>query len=179
MISWVVFTLSCRQTNLCLWMSQPWPWVKVIQRSSSTFSQTHTFFVPNIKGLAQTVLAWEAKVIAAAAAADADAAAETNWKHKVTPGWGDLIIAWSILIKHVLVSKALQINHWEYRNETKCTNFIQSNFDNPVIVCFFDYTQFPWPHSYKWKAFKLLIKVTTFCSRVIRAGSYVSKPTSF
>ena len=35
------------------------------------------------------VLTWEAKVIAAAAAADA--AAETNWKHKVTPDWGDLI----------------------------------------------------------------------------------------
>ena len=35
---------------------------------------------------------WEAKVIAAAAAAEADAAAETNWKHKVTPDWGDLII---------------------------------------------------------------------------------------
>ena len=36
---------------------------------------------------------WEAKVIAAAAAAAAaaaDAAAETNWKHKVTPDWGDL-----------------------------------------------------------------------------------------
>ena len=43
------------------------------------------------------VFTWEAKVIAAAAAAadadaDADAAAETNWKHKVTPDWGDLII---------------------------------------------------------------------------------------
>ena len=41
-------------------------------------------------------LIWDAKVIAAAAAdavadADADAAAETNWKHKVTPDWGDLI----------------------------------------------------------------------------------------
>ena len=36
------------------------------------------------------VLEWEAKVIAAAAAADA--AAETNWKHKVTPDWGDLMI---------------------------------------------------------------------------------------
>ena len=36
-------------------------------------SQIYTFFVPNIKDLAQTVLAWEAKV----AAADA----ETNWKH--------------------------------------------------------------------------------------------------
>ena len=36
-------------------------------------------------------LIWEAKVIAAAAAAAADAAAETNWKHKVSPDWGDLI----------------------------------------------------------------------------------------
>ena len=33
---------------------------------------------------------WEAKVIAAVA--DADVAAETNWKHKVTPDWSDLII---------------------------------------------------------------------------------------
>ena len=31
---------------------------------------------------------WEAKVIADV---DADAAAETNWKHKVTPDWGDLM----------------------------------------------------------------------------------------
>ena len=30
---------------------------------------------------------WEAKDIAAAA----DAATETNWKHKVTPDWGDLM----------------------------------------------------------------------------------------
>ena len=34
-------------------------------------------------------MTWEAKVIAAA---DADAAAETNWKHKVTPDWGELIM---------------------------------------------------------------------------------------
>ena len=33
------------------------------------------------------VLTWEAKVVAAAAAD----AAETNWKHKVTPDLGDLI----------------------------------------------------------------------------------------
>ena len=67
------------------------------QKSSSTFSQTYTFFVPNIWALAQTVLTWEAKVIAAAA----DAAAETNWKHshprlgwlhKVTQTWGDLMM---------------------------------------------------------------------------------------
>ena len=29
--------------------------------------------------------------MAAVVAADADAAAETNWKYKVTPDWGDLI----------------------------------------------------------------------------------------
>ena len=53
---------------------------KVIQY----ISQTYTFFVPNILGLAQTVLMWEAKVIVEAAAAAgavavAAAAAETNW----------------------------------------------------------------------------------------------------
>ena len=47
-IGWVVLTLSCRQANLCSSMSQPWPWVKVTKRSSSTFSQTYTFFDPNI-----------------------------------------------------------------------------------------------------------------------------------
>ena len=73
-------------------MPQLWPWVKVIERSSSTFPQTHIFFVPNIKGLAQTVLTWEAKVFADADAEDAADAAETNWKHKVTPERGDLII---------------------------------------------------------------------------------------
>ena len=66
-----------------------------MERSSSTIPQTHIFFVPNIKGLAQTVLTWEGKVFAAADAdadvADADAA-ETDWKHKVTPERGDLIM---------------------------------------------------------------------------------------
>ena len=47
-IGWVVLILSYRQANLCLSISQPWPWVKVTKRSSSTFSQTYTFFVPNI-----------------------------------------------------------------------------------------------------------------------------------
>ena len=37
------------------------------------------------------VLMWGGKVFAAADAADADTA-ETNWKHKVTPDWGDLMI---------------------------------------------------------------------------------------
>ena len=73
-----------------------------MERSSSIFPQTHIFFVPNILGLAQMVLTWEAKVVAVAAdGADADAAAdaaETNWKHKVTPDWGNLIIGkvWSM-----------------------------------------------------------------------------------
>ena len=57
-----------------------------MERSSSTFPQTHIFFVPNIKGLAQTVLTWQGKVFAAADAADEDAdMAEMNWKHEVTP----------------------------------------------------------------------------------------------
>ena len=64
-----------------------------MERSSSTIPQTHIFFVPNIKGLAQTVLTWEGKVFAAA---DADAA-ETDWKHKVTPRRGDLIIISNIV----------------------------------------------------------------------------------
>ena len=47
-IGWVVRTLSCRQANFYLSMSQPWPWVMVTQRSPITFSQTYTFFVPYI-----------------------------------------------------------------------------------------------------------------------------------
>ena len=58
--------------------------VEVTDGPSWTFPQTYTFFVPNIWGLAQTVLISEAKVVAAADAA-ADPAAETNLKHKVTP----------------------------------------------------------------------------------------------
>ena len=62
---------------------------KVIQY----ISPAHIFFVPNIKGLAQTVLMWEGKVFADADAdADAADAAETDWKHKVTPERGDLNI---------------------------------------------------------------------------------------
>ena len=62
-------------------------------KSSSTFPLTHIFFVPNMKGLAQTVLTWEGNVFAAA---DADAA-ETDWKHKVTPDRGDLMINHNVL----------------------------------------------------------------------------------
>ena len=63
--------------------------------SSSAIPQTHIFFVPNIKGLAQTVLTWEGKVFAAEDVdmdADSADAAKTDWKHKVTPERGGLII---------------------------------------------------------------------------------------
>ena len=68
-----------------------------MERSSSTFPKTHIFFVPNIKGLAEVVLTWDRKVFAVGDAEDTDAedmgdAAEMNWKHKVTPDQGDLII---------------------------------------------------------------------------------------
>ena len=43
-----------------------------------------------LRFLAQTVLTWEAKVVAVVDAAAADAA-ETSWKHKVTPDWDDLM----------------------------------------------------------------------------------------
>ena len=62
-----------------------------MERSSSTFPETHILFVLNILGLAETVLTWGAKVVAAAATPAADAA-EKNWKHKVTLDWGYLII---------------------------------------------------------------------------------------
>ena len=42
-IGWVVLTLSCGQANFSSSMSQLWPWVKVTERSSSTFSQMHNF----------------------------------------------------------------------------------------------------------------------------------------
>ena len=55
---------------------------------------------------------WEAKVIATAAA-------ETNWKHKVTPEWGDLKSEgpinltnhWRKRRKRVISTEELQFNH--------------------------------------------------------------------
>ena len=98
MIGWVVLTLSWRQANFCLSMSQPWPWVKIIKRSSSTYPRPILSLSQISKILAQTVLTWETKVIVVAAAADADADTETNCKHKVTPDWGDLIMSIIICI---------------------------------------------------------------------------------
>ena len=62
-------------------MPQLWPWVKVMERSSSTYPQIHIFFVPNIKGLAR----------------------KTNWKHKVTPDRGDLISLGVLTTRYSLV----------------------------------------------------------------------------
>ena len=47
------------------------------------------------------VLTWEAKVIATAAAV---AANKLNWKHKVTPDWGDLmmLLIWNLKGKELL-----------------------------------------------------------------------------
>ena len=80
-IGWVALTLSCRQANLDKSMPQPRPWVKVMESSSSTFPQTYIFIVSEV---AQTVLTWQAKVVAAADVS------ETKRNHKVTPDRGDL-----------------------------------------------------------------------------------------
>ena len=47
---------------------------------------TYTFFAPNIERLVKTIFKWEAKVIT-----EAYVVAEMNWKHKVTPDWGNLM----------------------------------------------------------------------------------------
>ena len=136
-------------------MPQPWPWVKVMERSSSSFPQTHIFFVPNIKGLAQTILIWEGKVFAAADAdADVDAAdadaAETDWKHKVTPERGDLInmenhkthikwkLIWQIFLTKTCIYYTWECNlfiwitvaHWNIPSEWEC--WIYSTKDIPL-----------------------------------------------
>ena len=120
-------------------MSQPWPWDKVTERSSSTFFQTHIFFVPNIYGLAQTVLMWEAKVVAAAAAADwvdTGATAETNWKHKVTRDWGDLMSS------HVwwVAEMGLNIKPWYAQSRAHSLCFCSPNyiaiFRDPFLIHF-------------------------------------------
>ena len=46
MIGRVVLTLSCRQANFCLSTLQPWPWVKVTERSPSTFLPDLYFICP-------------------------------------------------------------------------------------------------------------------------------------
>ena len=48
---------------------------------------------------------WEAKVITAA---DMDADVETNWKHKVTPVWGELMM--SVQFNHKMQSDKTTAN---------------------------------------------------------------------
>ena len=52
----------------------------------------------------------------------------------------------------------MQVNHLEYRNDPKCTDIIQENLDNPVMIRSFIYEQFLWYDKYAWKAFELLEK---------------------
>ena len=83
-------------------------------QSQGNVTQTHVFFVPNVKCLAQTVLTLEGKVFVAADADAADAA-ETTWKHKVTPDRGDLIICWVMKWWHLLglIRSVLNSISWE------------------------------------------------------------------
>ena len=58
-------------------------------KSPQTLSGTST--------LSQMILIWEAKVFAVAMDMAADAVAETNWKHKFTPDWGELIRKYKLI----------------------------------------------------------------------------------
>ena len=62
LIWWLVLILSCKQAIFCSSVPRPWPWVRITERSSSTFPQIYHFFVPNIYGLAHTVSTWGANV---------------------------------------------------------------------------------------------------------------------
>ena len=44
---------------------------------------------------------WETKVVAAA---------ETNWKHKVTPDWGDLMMV--SLVTHIRLTRLNELIKW-------------------------------------------------------------------
>ena len=91
-------------------MPQLWPWVKVMERSSSTYPQIHIFFVPNIKGLAR----------------------KTNWKHKVTPDRGDLISLGVLTTRYSLVF--FQIKEQQRRSCGGTTTFLWGYNDVPVRV---------------------------------------------
>ena len=78
-----------------------------MESSSSTFPQTHIFFVLNIKGLAQTILTREGKVFAAP---DAHAA-ETDWKYKVTPDRGDLMNVLRKTDKWIFTGLVILLHH--------------------------------------------------------------------
>ena len=104
----------------------------VMERSSNTFPQTHIFLVPNIKGLAQTVLTWEGKVFAAADPDVADAA-ETNWKHKVTPDRGDLTMYWQVSVMiHFMLN-----NHY-HSNTFPCLLFYHYSL---ILLSIFTFTR--------------------------------------
>ena len=71
--------------------------------------------------LAQTALTWQGKVFAAADADAADAA-ETNWKHKVTPDWGDWIICFDI----IAIFRPPCVSYLYFVLHFFCTRFVQA-----------------------------------------------------
>ena len=77
-------------------------------------------------------MTWEAKVIAAAAAAAAtDTAAETNWKHKVTPGWRDLMSQiWSEITSDLILTQLMQVNR---EVNPSSANVIRANDPQPWL----------------------------------------------
>ena len=69
--------------------------------------------------LAQTVLTWEANVTVAVTV-------EMNWKHKVTPDWGDLIKNYNMVCSALFLQRALYTVH--------CTNIMHSRKPSFVIT---------------------------------------------
>ena len=67
------------------------------------------------------VLTWEANVVAAGDAAAAADAAETNWKHKVTPDRGDLMMV--SLLTHTYVIQPQWVNTTKSSNNHSCKIF--------------------------------------------------------
>ena len=60
-IWWVVLTLSRRQANFCLSTPQLWAWVKVMERSSSTFSADLHILCAKYQRFGSNVFTWDGK----------------------------------------------------------------------------------------------------------------------
>ena len=75
------------QTSIFLWISGTAVTLGQGHREVQYISPVHTFFALDILSWAETVLMWEAKVVAAEVKT---ATAETNWNHEITPDRGDL-----------------------------------------------------------------------------------------
>ena len=64
---------------------------------------------------------WEAKVFAAAAG--------TNWKHKVTPDWSDLIMA----INLILIMKGVRCEHTIYLRSVQVDGWVDEALGNSGV----------------------------------------------